>query len=431
MSRSRLTLFELNEYNVALLKQGAEVFNLPHLSQILTLNEISTRTDDTYESDFLEPWAQWVSVHTGSPAKDHKIKHLGDVPSLGRKQLWEALSDMGISSGVWGAMNASRGNAVECKFFLPDPWTFSEPGYPNSIKNLLQLPRYLAKNYGQLSLFKILKFLPSFLGSILTPKILMRLLSEAPALIKNLIKYRGAHFVYICFADLILSDVFLMYKEKWDPQFCVIFLNSLAHTQHHHWLEKDISQNAKLKHCLTNIDRIFAKVLRRLEGENLIVFNGLSQKNTTQDPSWILYRQFDHQSFLKTLGLTPLKVEALMTHDAHIFFKTETEALAAKKILQETKIGNKPLFLVESYKEAPERLFYRLVFTDDVSMEETFSGNGKSFKFGDHFAKIVQRTGKHIPVATAFANWDPKHKPVYNHEIYDMVMDFYRPHGSL
>ena len=425
MTPRRLTLFELNEYNVGLLRQGASVFNLSNLKKILALNELETRMDDTYESDYLEPWSQWVSVHTGSPSQQHKIKHLGDVPSLGRKQLWEELSEKGITSGIWGAMNASRGQASHCLFFLPDPWTYSEPGFPVQIKKMLQLPRYLAKNYGQLSALKILKYVPAFLTALLSPPILVRLLKELPSFCSSLIRYKGAHFVYICFADLVLSDVFLVFKKKYDPQFSVIFLNSLAHTQHHHWVKEDISQNDKLKYCLINIDKIFGRFLKELESEALIVFNGLSQKNTAQEPSWNLYRQFDQMTFLRAMNLNPTKVESLMTHDAHVFFETQAQAQSAYKILSDIRIEQQPLFLVEIYKEDPLRLFYRLVFTDEVSMDAHFVCSGVPHRFGDHFSKIVQRTGKHIPLATAFTNLKPQVSPVYNHDIYDLVVDFF------
>jgi hypothetical protein len=127
----KVLFLELNEFNQDLLIKSAHDLSLKNLEKLVSLHKMSTLTEDTYESDFLEPWVQWVTVHTGIPSTHHQIKHLGDVPHLGTEQIWEALSKKGMSSGIWGAMNASRGAAENCLFFVPDPWTVSEKGYPD------------------------------------------------------------------------------------------------------------------------------------------------------------------------------------------------------------------------------------------------------------------------------------------------------------
>ena len=46
------------------------------------------------------------------------------------KQFWEILGEKGISTGIWGAMNAKKNDSKMCYFFLPDPWNYSELPYP-------------------------------------------------------------------------------------------------------------------------------------------------------------------------------------------------------------------------------------------------------------------------------------------------------------
>ena len=77
---SRRLIFELNEFNVDLLESSTN--GRPFLAKVLDSYRIDTNIPDSYESDFLEPWSQWVSVHTGTATKDHKIKHLGDADNL-------------------------------------------------------------------------------------------------------------------------------------------------------------------------------------------------------------------------------------------------------------------------------------------------------------------------------------------------------------
>ena len=103
----RVLLFELNEFNKELLKSASSGGNLPGLQRLLSLPQVMTLTKDTYDSDRLEPWVQWVNVHTGHESLEHGVRHLGDVTKLKRDQIWETLSRAGVSSGIWGVLNGS------------------------------------------------------------------------------------------------------------------------------------------------------------------------------------------------------------------------------------------------------------------------------------------------------------------------------------
>ena len=142
-----MLLIELNEFNSDLLRSVAHAHRLKHVEEVLNWKHARTWTSDEYETGFLEPWVQWVSVHTGVPSSEHGVKNLGDVPNLAEDQIWERWSRRGLSSIVWGVMNGNRRNAENCRIFIPDPWTFSESAYPAKYQGLIALPRYLAKNY--------------------------------------------------------------------------------------------------------------------------------------------------------------------------------------------------------------------------------------------------------------------------------------------
>lgn len=404
---------ELNEFSVDLLKEAK---GYPNIQKLVSLREIQTHTDDTYESDFLEPWVQWVSVHTGKPSSEHQIKHLGDVPDLSTEQLWESLSKQGITSGVWGAMNASRGGAEKCLFFIPDPWTASEKAHPEELNDLLEPLRFVSKSYARPKFSQIGKIFKLFHAH----KLLGKVVREIPRLCKNLIRFRGAHCAFISFLDLISTHLFLSYKKRYNPQFSLIFLNSLAHLQHHHWH----LDNPKLQEGLSYIDRILGLLFEALQPEDLfLVANALSQKNTNKEKPWILYRQKDPKTFLIAMGLTCDRVEPHMTHDAHLYFESPEECQKAKETLEKTTLQGQKLFLVETYAD-PCKLFYRICFTDPVPPEISFQLSGKSYRFFDLFQAIVQRTGKHIPYGTAFANaLFPQ--SMKNHEIFHHIQNFF------
>lgn len=413
-------LLELNEFSEPLLQEAAQLWHLENLKKLIRLSSTETFTEDTYESDFLEPWVQWVSVHTGKPSSSHQIKHLGDVPHLGINQLWETLSEKGISSGIWGAMNASRGRAKNCRFFFPDPWTASETAYPEELNRLLEPLRYISKNYLNLSSLKI----GSLLRLLIKEKLGLSLLKELPSLIKNIIRFRAAPFVFISFIEYLATLLFLKYRERYKPDFSLLFINTIAHLQHHYWKSRSLKENPQIKLGMQYLDRIVGLLFAHLRAqEALVVTNALSQKNTHDEKPWILYRQIDQASFLKEVGICYTKVEPHMTHDAHLFFENASDCIKALQALQSAEILGQKLFHVETYTDNPKKIFYRIAFTDPVPPETSFTLQGKSFAFQKLFKPIVQRTGRHIPYGTLYSTHPIFPKNIKNHEIYDYLIE--------
>lgn len=401
----KLFIFELNEFNREMLMQAAQELNLRNIQKVLKLNYTKLVTQDSYESNYLEPWVQWVSAHTGVSSDKHQIKHLGDVPSLSYPQIWEIFSQQEINSGIWGPMNASRNGAKNCLFFVPDPWTFSEQAYPAELNALLDLPRYVSKNYLNLKKSIALKKLMSLLRLIFKAGAGASLLLELPRLLKNKIKFKNEHFVFISFIDYISTKIFLQYKKKYDPTVSLLFLNGIAHLQHHHWHGSDYRNNKRLRYGLQYVDKALKNIFAAMDKNDIFfMMTPLSQANTNSEQPWILYRQIDQATFLRQVGIVFQNVEPHMTYDAHVFFKTEEECQQACQILKAAKIKNKPLFLVEEYPENKKKLFYRIDFTEEVSASQTFEINGQILKFLEFFKVLAHRTGKHIPEGSVYSN---------------------------
>ncbi len=418
-----MLFLELNEFNAQLLEKASVDLQLKSIQKMISMNRTKTQTDGTYESDFLEPWVQWVSIHTGKSSTLHQIKHLGDVPHLEMKQLWEILSEKGVTSGIWGAMNASRNEASGCRFFLPDPWTASEQAYPPELNRLLEPLRYVSKNY--LNLAHLGPKIKALVGLFISQGLGSALLKETPRLLKNVVRFRGAHFVFISFIEYLSTLLFLKYRELYNPDFSLLFLNSLAHLQHHHWNGEDLLSNKCLSLGFRYLNMSLEAIHRSLKpGEAFVVTNALSQKNTNEEKPWILYRQIDQKAFLRTVGISCARIESLMTHDAHLFFNNEKDAKSAFQLLSEARIYGQPLFVVEPYSEVT-KLFYRICFTDQVAEDASFMVGGKFYRFFDLFKPIVQRTGKHIPHGTLYSNQQLFPQTIKNHEIYHYLIDLF------
>ncbi len=420
---------ELNEFNVPLLTAATKQHSLPAIAKVLAFPQTQYRTDDRYHSGYLEPWVQWVTIHAGVPSSKHQIKHLGDVPALGFAQCWETLSKAGITSGVWGVMNGARRQSEHVKFFLPDPWTFSELGYPSELNNLLDLPRYLSKNYKNLSKKTILYKAIKILKFIATSNTCSKILFETTKLLFFLARFGNKHFVYISYFDLISTLLFIQYKQKYNPRCSFIFLNSLAHLQHHHWRQGTTTSTPEILHGLQMIDKILTLLFNTFGQDAIIVHNGLSQMNTNHEKPWVLYRQKDPENFLQALNLKAIRVEQHMTHDGHAFFATPEDCQHAFEQLTHLTLLGKPLFHIEKNPHDAHKLFYMLSFTDDLEISDQvqFEFNGKKIPFFQYFDKIVTRTGRHTPIGTIFSNIIEFPDNIYNHDFNKYLYHYLLP----
>lgn len=421
-------IVELNEFNTDLIQHAIKQQHLPNLAKIWSFPKVNYKSPDRYNSGYLEPWVQWVSIHSGTPSSQHHIKHLGDVPDLAFKQCWEVLSEHKLSTGVWGVMNGACQSATHVPFFLPDPWTFTEAAKPHALNNLLDLPRYVAKNYQNLSKIALLKKAWKLLSFIATSNQGKAICKEVVALGKALLKHGKHHFVFISFFDYISTRLFSEYKKKYSPRVSIIFLNSLAHIQHHHWRDGPDNITPEILHGLQQLDRAFGYLFATFPNDAMIVHNGLSQMNTNHEKPWVLYRQKDPAAFLKALNLPIERVEQHMTHDGHIFFANAQDCLEAFTLLKYATILEKPLFHVEKNAHDDCKLFYQLKFTDPLADKKaSFIYNEKAYRFFDYFDDIVTRTGRHIPIGTIFSDTVVFPEHLNNHEFNQYLYHYLLP----
>jgi hypothetical protein len=413
-----MLLLELNEFNLALLEAAVAREDLPNLATLLRWPRAATTTADREETGFLEPWVEWVSVHTGRPSAVHGIRHLGDVPNLDTELIWERLDRHGVTTGVWGAMNGARRDARRCRFFLPDPWTFSEPAHPAALAPLLALPRYLARNYLGVSRMRVARLGMGFAAALVRAVGLRDVVLSLGLLRQGLARFGLRHFVVIAWFEYLSGLAFLRQYARHAPQFAILFVNSIAHVQHHYWTAGTRGVTPEIAFTLGVIDRLLGRVLAALgEAVPIVVMNALTQENTSHEPPWILYRQKDPEAFLRAAGLAPSAVEPLMTYDAHVFFPTARDGAAAREVLAAAAIGGRPLFAVEPDPVNPCKLFYRIDFAEELPDDARLTVNGRDLPFFAWFAAIVRRTGRHGPDGTVFTRHVALPPQLANHEV--------------
>lgn len=416
-----MLLIELNEFNRGLLQNVAAAHGLVHLRRVLGWHHASTSTADEYDDGFLEPWSQWVSVHTGVPSNQHGVKNLGDVPNLAEDQIWERWSERELNSIVWGVLNGTRRNANTCEIFIPDPWTFSEDAHPANYQGLIALPRYLAQNYLDFSKWAAARKCLDFGWTVLAATTRRDFIDGLRVFVRGFHQFGPIHAVFIVFFEYLSAMAFIRAVERHRPDAAIIFLNMLAHVQHHYWRSGDGNDCPQIAFAARATDEILGKMLSRctsvIPGGRVALMNALNQTCTIEEPPWILYRPNNHAALVSFLGLQATQVEPLMTYDAHVFFANAEQAADGAAILKGARIGGKELFLVEQDHHNSCKLFYRVAFADPVGPDTEFVYRNNTARFADHFTAIVQRTGKHNQDGDLFTNFEIGCTNLANHEV--------------
>ena len=106
--KNKTILLGLNELNFDYIKFYINQGLLPNFKKIFEIQKpIETVSENEYR--LLEPWVQWVTIHTGKTFEEHNIFRLGDIvnyPEL--SQIFEELETEGLSVGAVSPFNAEN-----------------------------------------------------------------------------------------------------------------------------------------------------------------------------------------------------------------------------------------------------------------------------------------------------------------------------------
>ena len=86
--KKNLLVVEINESDFDYFLYGSKKYNYSAIKKFfLSKEKLKTFTNDNFEGFNLDPWVQWVSVHTGKLSKDHKIYRLGQTLNKTNEQI--------------------------------------------------------------------------------------------------------------------------------------------------------------------------------------------------------------------------------------------------------------------------------------------------------------------------------------------------------
>ncbi len=356
-------LLEFNELSPTLMATFMAQGHLPNFKRLH--DEALVWTTDAGEAqENLEPWIQWVTVHTGLAFDEHKVFLLGDGPKCTKPRLWDILSEQGRRNWICGSMNTAYRDGFSGRL-LPDPWTVGAKAHPRGeFDPFLKFVTVMVQEHTNASApvtradqVAFLKWMASHGLSADTLAYTVRLLATE----KLTGKFRWRRAIVL---DRLLWDVFRHYFRLERPDFATFFLNSTAHFQHLHWRNMDPEpfqvkptsreqaeyQDAVL-YGYQQMDRIVGQALDLAGDTHAIVFSSaLGQQPCLKyedQGGKVFYRPKTFRDFTTWAGLTmPHEIQPVMSEEFHLIFESDADAEAAERQLRTVQLDGRPALRV-------------------------------------------------------------------------------------
>jgi hypothetical protein len=431
---NRLVLIELNEVNFDVVKYYLSATPGKYCSLENLINGLGIRTTAEEKYEEIEPWIQWVSVHTGLSYAKHGIFRLGDIVGSKVKQFFEVLEKHGVKVGSISAMNAEN-RLKKPAYFIPDPWTktSTDGGFWSEA---------LAKAVGQAvndnaqSKITARSAFALLLGFIRFAK-----LRHLGLYLKLALNSRRASWRKALFLDLFLHDVHLALMVTQQPNFSSVFLNAGAHIQHHYFFNSvPVKEATSLRNptwyvadtedpfadMLEIYDTIIGEYLALKDTETMVV-TGLSQK--PYDRIKYYWRLKDHSDFLRAVDVECLSVVPRMTRDFLIEFDSCEAASNAQKRLSQLAVSSDGEFLFGEIDNRGKSLFVTLTYPHDIDEHAKVTLDGAEVLIRPYTTFVAIKNGMHQPEGFAFftpgvARFAPKDRS-HVKEIYGAVLGYF------
>jgi hypothetical protein len=410
-SAQRLLLLEFNELCPSLIDKFMAEGALPNFKR---LRERSRAFITHTNESVLEPWIQWVTVHTGVPLDQHGIMDLDEAPKLKHEAFWDAIKSDNVL--LMCPMNV-RFNRTDGSIFMPDPWAASQTP-SREIEPFYRFVRSAVNTHARAGgletkvALDALRYLASHGMSFGTFVTLMKQLIEERVGGQD-VKWRRATML-----DKLCWDVFShFWRSDRRPRIGVFFSNATAHYQHKYWRHHDPdafvlkpdatelrSYSKAILYGYQALDQLIGKAMAIAGSDTAIVLcTALSQQPMLDYEARggkSMFQPKDYKALLDVLGApATARAEQIMAEESRLHFGNQAEADQAHAILNEARTSDgHALFKLRNF-DGPSFIIGCGVFSSEVTAETRIeSPSGRSASFHEHFTLMPTTTSaKHHP----------------------------------
>lgn len=406
-------MLEFNELSPRLMGQFINEGHLPNFERLRSESVVLT-TDPEETPEKLNPWVQWVTLHTGAPRSEHGIEKLGEANRLRLPTIATAVGESGRSSWICGSMNLPH-HTVADGSYLPDPWNPDQSTSPADFSDFSLFVRDSVQEHtndsAKVNRARAGRFLRFLVTHGLRP-------SSASLAVRQLagerIGSRG-HWARATVLDRFQWDLFRWQLLRSRPGFATFFSNSTAHYQHMYWRNLEPERfsvapeprdqarfSGAVLHGYQCMDRLLAEAIELADrtGAVLMMCTALSQQpylDAEAAGGNFTYRPKDFAALAAALRIGDvIAFEPVMAGQFRIRFPTEAAAVAAGSQLASTVVNG--IGGMEVRIQGNE-VFTGCAVTDNLPPHSVLiDADGVEHRFHDLFYRFeTAKSGYHHP----------------------------------
>lgn len=406
-------VLEFNELSPRLMDRFIEEGHLPNFARLRRESTVAT-TDPEEPQNRLNPWIQWVTLHSGVPRAEHGIEKLGEAARLEHPTISQVLAEHGRTSWVCGTMNVP-GASVPSGAFLPDPWNPDATALPLGFSVFSDFVRSNVQEHTNAAARMSMGMAARFGWFVARHGLRLTTVRKAAGQIAAEKRGGRGRWARASVLDRFQWDLFRWQLRRERPAFATFFSNSTAHYQHMYWrnLEPEVFSVAPtadeqaayadaVLHGYREMDGLVAEAIDLADdlGATLMMCTALSQQpyiDADATGGKHTHRPRDFEALLETLGIGDVtEVAPVMAGEFRLFFPSAAAAATAAARLEGVKIDGREGMSV--------RVIDNEVFTgcrvtelmaDDVTL---IDADGSAHRFYDLFYRFeTAKSGYHHP----------------------------------
>ena len=359
---ANVILLEFNELCPSLMSRFISEGHLPNFKKFSEEAAVYL-TEAEERAPYLDPWIQWITVHTGLNFREHGVERLNEGHTVKAKRVWDLVSEAGDPVWVCGSMNVNYRPGIKGAV-MPDPWTTHVKTTPEELKTFFNFVQRNVLEYTNervpLSRADYLNFMTFMARHGLSSATMVATARQLFGELSG--KHRWKRAVIL---DKLQFDVFQSYYRKIKPRFSTFFLNSTAHYQHFYWRnmepelftvkpstkESDEYESAIL-FGYQEMDRLIGKMMALAGRDATLVFStAMSQQPYLayeEGGGRNFYRPSNFDAFVTFAGVAaPFKVAPVMAHQFHLYCANEEAAIDAERRLRGLTVEGRQAMAVE------------------------------------------------------------------------------------
>jgi len=412
-SHSPVICLEFNELVPSLMDKFIAAGELPNFQRLRDQSIVQV-SDAQAEGEWLNPWVQWVTVHSGLSPQEHGVFRLSDAHQLKTPAIWDVVSAAGKNVWVCGSMNPWYQDNLR-GHVLPDPWCQQVEPYPQG--EFEPFYSFVQRNVQEYAAAKIpltKRDILNFVSFLATHGLKV---DTAFKIVGQLTRERlGNHrWRRASILDRVQYDIFAWYYRKYRPAFSTFFINSTAHYQHRFWRNMEPEHFAikptaaeqrdygdAILFGYRQMDAIVGRVLDLDPQATIMLLTGLGQQPYTKMESTggkRVFRLHGASVLAEKLGVPgTFSYEPIMADEFFLRFDDAAVARAAAERLRSFRLpGGKEAFTAEEKgNDLVCQCRCRELPAHDAVI--TVSETGETVPFADVFYRVdCLKSGYHHP----------------------------------